>query len=67
MLTPHLRFLGRFRDRLETVGYDPRSELYRLVKGAYEAAFSLNVHLHYASCRGGVRRGEESVKPVDFS
>jgi hypothetical protein len=53
-LAPHLRFLGKLHARLDAVGFDPTSELYRLVRDAYNAAFTLNVHLHYKSCRGGV-------------
>ena len=53
-LTPSLRYLGRLRARMETVGFLPNDKLYQLVTRAYDDLHHLCVELHYMSCSGGV-------------
>src|SRR5262245_54575810 len=52
-LRPMLRFLWHCKNRLDSRGFDSKSELYRSVNKAYDAIHSLHVELHYQSCDHG--------------
>ena len=53
---PMLSFLYGCRRRLEALGFDQNSALFRAVDKAYSAMHGLHVDLHYESCKSGVYR-----------
>ena len=50
----HLRYYNRLQRRMEQRGFC--AEEHALVSEAIHKVHALSVHLHYASCRGGVGR-----------
>jgi hypothetical protein len=56
---PMTNFLFRCRQRLATLGFDPKSKLYQSVEDAYDALRSLHIELHHQSVKRGVGRPEK--------
>jgi hypothetical protein len=52
-IRPILHFVLRCRGRLERLGFDKSSAVYRAVDKAYCALHGLHVELHYESCESG--------------
>lgn len=59
-----LSFIYRCRRRLEALGFDQNSALYRAVDKAYSAMHGLHVDLHYESCKSGVYRPRDDGPEV---
>ena len=55
-LGPSLRFLNKFRQRIDERGFPKDDALRQLVEAAHDSVFRLSVDLHYRSCKGGVYR-----------
>jgi hypothetical protein len=55
-LFPEFNYLYRLKKRMEKSGFPGDDELYVLVCNAYEAAYRLNMEIHYLSCDGAGRK-----------
>ena len=54
-----LWFLLRCSRRLERLGFDRHTGIYRIVDNAHDAMHNLFIELHYTACGRGVRRRDD--------